>query len=99
VSDCLHGPKKTSEPTRKQNRLPKKTANELYEEIKNSKTDAADIAKHNNLKPERIQKINRCSTVIGIIMPPWFCNPGVSEIINRAASIRQNNSGLRIAHP
>jgi hypothetical protein len=92
VSDCLHGPKKTSEPTRKQNRLPKKTANELYEEIKNSKTDAADIAKHNNLKPERIQKINRCSTVIGIIMPPWFCNPGVSDWSFRDNQSRRVNS-------
>jgi hypothetical protein len=35
----------------------KKTPDELYKDILNSKADVADIAKHNNLKPERIQKI------------------------------------------
>ncbi len=34
-----------------------KTPDELYKAIRNSKKDVADIAKHNNLKPERIQKI------------------------------------------
>jgi hypothetical protein len=56
-SDKTDGSKKTTEPARKQNELRNKTANELYEEIENSRTDVADIAKHNNLKPERIQKI------------------------------------------
>lgn len=56
-SDRPNVPKTTQKPDPKRNKIPEKIPDELYEDIRNSKTDVANIAKHNNLKPERIQKI------------------------------------------